>query len=256
MREDGLLETLELGAGLEAELLDERPASIGVHVECLRLAAGAVEGEHQLRAEALAQRMRAHELAQLRHELGVTSSGEVGLDPRLESLEPYVLQPWQCVEYEALAGEIGERLATPEVERRPQDSGGVFGPLLAEQPAALLPKTLEPVEVELIRPERKPVSGRARLERVVRLEQLPQAGDVLLEGGRGVLGRVVAPKDVDQAIARDDGAPAEEKQGQQAPLLHAAEANLPVALPDLERAEDAVVESARQGSTVPRVSAA
>ena len=44
--------------------------------------------------------------------------------------------------------------------------------------------------------------------------------------------------------------------GQQAPLLHAAEANLPVALPDLERAEDAEVESARQGSTVPRVSAA
>jgi hypothetical protein len=79
---------------------------------------------------------------------------------------------------------------------------------------------------------------------------------VLLEGRRGVLGRIVTPELVDQAIARDNRAPAEQKQGQQAPLLHAAEANLAFALPDLERAKDAEVESARQGSTVPRVSAA
>ena len=57
MREDLLLERLELGGGLEAELRHERLAGIGVRLEGLGLAAGAVQREHQLRPEPLAERM-------------------------------------------------------------------------------------------------------------------------------------------------------------------------------------------------------
>jgi hypothetical protein len=86
----------------------------------------------------------------------------------------------------------------------------------------------------------------------VRLEQLPQAGDVLLEGGSRVLRLVVAPELLDQAITRDDGVPPEQEQGEQAPLFDSAEANLSLTLPDLERAEDAEVEAGSQSATVPR----
>src|SRR5256885_3145534 len=45
---DGSFELLQGGAGLEPELAGERPAALSVDLECFRLPAGAVEGEHQL----------------------------------------------------------------------------------------------------------------------------------------------------------------------------------------------------------------
>ena len=53
--EDRLVQLTELAAGLDAELLDERAPCRLVGLERLRLAAGAVEAEHQLaRADARA----------------------------------------------------------------------------------------------------------------------------------------------------------------------------------------------------------
>ena len=73
----------------------------------------------------------------------------------------------------------------------------------------------------------------------MRFEKFPQPGHVLLECSGRVFRRVVAPELLDQAIARDDGARFEQQEGEDASLLCASEAKLPVALPDLERTEDA-----------------
>ena len=55
--QDRALELLQPPAGLEAELVGEHPARLPVHVERLRLAARAVEGEHELSAQTLPQRV-------------------------------------------------------------------------------------------------------------------------------------------------------------------------------------------------------
>ena len=52
--EHGPLEVLELTARFEPELLDQHAPGVGVGLERLRLAAGTVERQHQLRARPLA----------------------------------------------------------------------------------------------------------------------------------------------------------------------------------------------------------
>ena len=78
---------------------------------------------------------------------------------------------------------------------------------------------------------------------------------MLLERRLRVLGGIVAPESIDQPIGRDDGPRLQQQQGEDSALLAATEANLPIALPDLERAEDAEIETSRQTATVPRLSA-
>ena len=78
---------------------------------------------------------------------------------------------------------------------------------------------------------------------------------MLLQSRVGVLRRIVAPEPVNQAVGGDDRAGLEEQQREEGALLSTAETKLPIALPDLERAEDAEFEPSRQTATVPRSSA-
>ena len=70
LAEDRLLELLEAGARLDPELVEQGGARRPVRVERLGLAARAVEREHQLGAERLAQRVLGDERLQLPDELG------------------------------------------------------------------------------------------------------------------------------------------------------------------------------------------
>ena len=54
MVEDGFLEALELIVRLEPELLVQQPPPGPVDLERVRLAAAAIQGQHQLAAKALA----------------------------------------------------------------------------------------------------------------------------------------------------------------------------------------------------------
>jgi hypothetical protein len=74
---------------------------------------------------------------------------------------------------------------------------------------------------------------------------------VLLERRRGVLRRIVAPEQVDEPVGGDDLAGVEQQDGEDAALLRAAERQAPLAVEDLERAEEPVVEAVAQSATVP-----
>ena len=256
MGEDRLLELLQLRPRLETESIDELAAGVGVHVERVRLATRPVERGHQLGAKSLAERSGAHQLPQLTDQLAVAAGGEVGVDASLEHLEPRLLQVRQLPREEALARQIGERLAAPELEGRPQDAGGLFGATLLEEPAAFGAEPLEPEQVELLRGDREHVSGPSGLEHLMGLEQPPQPRDVLVNRARGVVRPVVAPELLDQPVARDDGPRPEQQQREQAALLDSAEAKPPLAFPHLEGTENAEVEGRRQGPTLPRASGA
>ena len=86
--ENPTLERLERGSGIDAEMLDERGARLLKHLECLCLAPGAVEGEHQLPAWALAQRLLADELPELGYQLAMAAERKVRLEALLERDEP------------------------------------------------------------------------------------------------------------------------------------------------------------------------
>ena len=75
-------------ARLDPELVHQRAAGVLVGLERLGLPAGAIEREHQLRAQPLAQRILGDERLQLADELGVAAGLEVGVDALLEHGQP------------------------------------------------------------------------------------------------------------------------------------------------------------------------
>ena len=58
------------GPGLEPELVDQEPPALAHHLQRVRLAAGAIEREHQLPAQPLAQRVLGDQRAQLADQVG------------------------------------------------------------------------------------------------------------------------------------------------------------------------------------------
>ena len=84
LSQDRTLERLQRASRLETKLLAKRPARLLVRLECLRLPARAIKGEHELCTKTLAQRMLANEGFEFGNELRVATEREVGLDPRLE----------------------------------------------------------------------------------------------------------------------------------------------------------------------------
>ena len=116
LAEDALLERAELGRRLEPELVEGRPR-VAVRGERVGLTAGAVEGEHLLRPEALTMRVLRDERLELGGDLGRDARLEIGVDPRLERGEPPLLEPRRLRLGERLECDVGERVPAPERER-------------------------------------------------------------------------------------------------------------------------------------------
>lgn len=170
------LELLQRGTRFEPELLGEEAPSLAIHRECLRLPAGAVEGDDQLAAQALAQRMRGDEPLELADEVVVFAEREVGVDPILERGQPSLFEALRFRGRERFEREIRKRRAAPQRERLVQESGrrGGIGALLVSD------ELLEAEEVDPRRVDLQAVSARMRGENL-RAEQLPQAGDVVVD---------------------------------------------------------------------------
>ena len=110
VREDLLVQALQLGAGLDADLLDELRARGTVGGERLRLAARAIEREHPLGVQALAQRVRRDERVELGDHLGMPAGRQVRVDRHLGRAQAQLLEPAD--------------LGAPRTARRPGPASG------------------------------------------------------------------------------------------------------------------------------------
>ncbi len=188
-------------------------------------------------AQALAQRLRAHERLDLRDELGVGAELEIGGDPFLEDAEPQILEPVDLALGERLRLEVGERRAAPQPECLTQESRLLVGlrrPGFPDEP-------LETGQVELIRVELEHVAARPRQQQPG-TEELPQLDDGVLERGRRRPRRVLAPQLVDQPLRRDGLVRAQEQQRQDRALVPPAQRDGRSVVEHLERAEDPELE--------------
>ena len=82
----------ERWTGLDPELVDENPARLAEHRERLGLSPAAVEREHELSAQVLAQRVAGDQRLQLGHQGRVAAQFEIRVDARLEPLEAQLLE--------------------------------------------------------------------------------------------------------------------------------------------------------------------
>ena len=121
LTEDRGLEVLELRAGFDPELFDERRPGGAIRLQGIGLPFGAVEREHQLPAEPLAERLLCNQRLELRDEVGMAAEEEIGVDALFEGSLAQLLEPADLGLGERLVGEIGERRPAPQAEGFPED---------------------------------------------------------------------------------------------------------------------------------------
>jgi hypothetical protein len=245
VRQDRPLQGLQLRPRAQSELLVQHASRLAVGLERLALAAGAVEGEHQLATEALPERVPRHQHLELRHQPAVAPELEVRLDAVLDRRRAQLLQPGDLGLRERLEREVGERRATPLLQRGAEPRGGALGLPRLERPAALLPERLEAVEVELARFEREAVArGRGLQPAAASSQRPPQSRDRHLQRLDRVPPRLPGPQVVREPVGEHRLAATEQQQRQDGPGTGAAELQSASVDPRLDRAEDAEVHPA------------
>jgi hypothetical protein len=88
-----------------------------VGLERLRLAPGAIEGEHALRVQRLSQRLLGDQGLEPGDRLGVAPGDELGFDRQLDRPHVKLLEATDLCGGERLGGDVGKRGAAPELER-------------------------------------------------------------------------------------------------------------------------------------------
>ena len=109
-----LVQPPQLRARFDADLLDQGGARLPVGLERLGLAARAVEREHPLRVQALAQRLPREQGLELRQHLAVTPGVEVLVDRDLERSCAQLLEAPDLRSGEGLVGDVGQGRAAPQ----------------------------------------------------------------------------------------------------------------------------------------------
>ena len=228
----------ERGAGLGAELVDERAAGAGVGVQGGGLAAGPVEGQQELAPEALAEGVLGGERLQLGHELGVAAELEVDVDALLQRGEAQLVQV-RGGGVHRLALEVGQGRAAPECQRLAEEAGR----RLRVRAARLGDEGAEAVEVELARFDAEQVAGRPALDSVAQGGTQPR--DLVLEraghGGRWLL----APHSVHETPGRHGPVLRQQQQRRQRAPPGAAEGQRPLAVAHLQWTENAELHAPR-----------
>ena len=120
MVEDRLLKGPQRGTWLDTPILDQTLAAALIDGERLGLAAAAVQGHHQLPAEAFAVGVSGDQPLQLRDESGVPAQLQIGVDALLERRQPELFEGRDLRLREGLVGEIHQRRSPPQPQRRAQ----------------------------------------------------------------------------------------------------------------------------------------
>ena len=233
LAQHGVVERAQLGAGLDADLLDQHAARVAIGLERLGLTSGAVQREHALGVQPLGQRMLGDEPLELPDQLPVAAGGEASVDRQLGRMEAQLLQPPDLGGGERLAGDVGQRVAPPQPER-------LARLLLLDQALEANGVDAFHVELQLIT---APVGDDLG---AVAVEQPPELGDVELHHLRRGRRRVLAPEPIHQQLDRDGRVGAEREHRQQRALLRRAERDRPAMDCRLDRPEQLKVHTGAQ----------
>ena len=191
----------QLGARLDADLLDKRAPGRPVSLERVGLAPAAVQREHELSAQTLAQRMQRDQLPQLGHELAVRSDREIRFDAQLERGLALLVEAGDGGLRERCERELRQRRAAPHREcvaqHRPRTAR-----LARRQRAPRLPHyRLESLGIQLTGHDPQPIASRRRAQDAGIPERPPQPGHMHLDG-LGPTGRRILPPQSDGQTVR------------------------------------------------------
>jgi len=148
--QDCALELLQRRARFETEAIDERCPRLSVRIERLGLAPRSIQGEHELPAEPLAQRVIPDQRFELGNDFGMAAERQVGVDAELEGRQTNLLESRDRRLRERLVGQIRQRRTAPERERFAQVRGRPLRLATGKRLRRLGRALLEPVQVHLL----------------------------------------------------------------------------------------------------------
>ena len=238
LAEDGAFERLQLRAGIEAQLLAEHLAGRLEGPQGLRLPARAVERQHQVAVESLAQRCLAHERLELRDQLGISPVSQLGVDAVLEHRPPELVEPGRLPPEQPLVIRAVEGRSPPERQGTAQHLDRDLDVSLHQRLSAPRRLELEATGVDLVVGHVEAVPAGGRDERVAQRAEAPaQLRHERLQGVGAAGRQVIAPELIGQALSLDRLACPHEEEEQQGALLRAPDGQIDVAIDDLELAE-------------------
>jgi hypothetical protein len=214
---------LDVGAGLDAQLLDQPTADLGVGLQRGCLLTAARLGQHQLCPEPLAQRMLGDDRSQFTDDGLVPAQAQVGVDALFQRAEPAFGKPDTHLPLQNLRRDVGQHRTAPQVERAGEQLGPRRRIVARLRLSGFVEQPLEPGDVDrFARPRPDQVAGRLGDDQVARSavvdEDAAQPGHVSLERGPGVGGHAVVPRRTDQAVGRHHPIGVQQEGGEQRAL--------------------------------------
>jgi hypothetical protein len=116
LSQDRRAQLLELGAGIDTELLHKALACVVVGAQRLSLPACAVESEHELAPEPFPQRVFGHQCLDLPDHLEMSAQSELGVQPIFADLQPKVVESRCLHSGDGTVGQVDQRLSSPQRE--------------------------------------------------------------------------------------------------------------------------------------------
>ena len=157
MLQDPPLELVELGAGLEAELIREPLPGCSQSGQRVGLTAGSVERKHQLTQEPLPQRMLTGEALELRHEFRAFAGREPRVDLLFERCQALLLEPLCLGGRKRLVKHVRQRRPAPQGERVTEHTFRLLGFSRGRRVSCRAHEALEAIDIELARLESQEV---------------------------------------------------------------------------------------------------
>ena len=202
VREDHALEPTQLRARLDPELVHQHAPALAHHLERVRLPAGTIERNHQLRAQPLAQRMLRNQSLQLACEIRGAPQSQVRGNPLLDRLHVQLLQARDLLLGELVEAMIGQRRPAPQTQRRPEIGGGALRIVAPGRHSGAPHEFLESAAVDRVRIDLQRVARPAMAHRRVVTEPPAQARDLLLQGLHRAGRDLLSPEVLQQLVGR------------------------------------------------------
>ena len=231
--QDETLQSPELGAGLEAELV-EAAGQLAVGLEGVGLPALAVEREHQHGHRTFAQRLVDHRSLERGQRLGAATEVEQRLQPPIGRPQAHLLEAAELRLRPVGVAEVGVGLGAEQPERLlvALERGG------RRQPVRLRDESLGADRVDLLGLDREPVPATVAHDPVP-ADRAPQAGDADVQRCAGPAARLGSPQRLDELVRGDRAAEVRDEVREQGALEPAIDGDRSVGPDDLERAEHA-----------------
>ena len=241
MIQDLSLETLECGARIDPELVDEPCAGLLEGLKRVGLPSGAVEREHQLSAHSLAERVIDDEALELGDDLRVPAELELSVDLLLDHRESELFEPHSLRGRKLLIAKVRQRLAAEECERLPE-LPRTCGRTVCSRRGD---DSLEAVNVQLIVPRKPQSVSRWSCLDPLGSESLTEGRDVTVQRLLRSLWPPRTPQALDQFVDRHHLARPKQQEREQRTLLRPHRREIYAVGVHLEPAEEPELHSRR-----------